>query len=131
MGTSLQFIEALETRRLLAADLDYSFGATGRARIDFGAGTIIHATALQNDGKIVIGGAVGRDAFVARVNADGSLDHSFGLGGMTRINLADGDVISDLKILPGGKIVAAGTVGPLVLFLDGKQLLFDEQRSRS
>lgn len=72
------------------------------------------AVALQSDGKIVAGGqgfASGTiDFVVVRCNTNGSLDTSFGTGGIvfTDIN-SQRDVVQDLVIQPDGKIVVAGT----------------------
>lgn len=72
------------------------------------------AVAVQEDGKIVIGGWAGENEAVSdfaltRYQADGSIDKSFGNEGkiVTRIG-PDSDVIYDLAIQPDGKIIAAG-----------------------
>src|SRR5438477_8338585 len=115
MGRWKPLLEALEPRRLLAADLDLAFGGAGRGKAFFNLGpqTRVFATALQSDGKIVVGGSVngGHDAFVARLNSNGALDATFGSAGMTRFDFGDGDYIDDLIVLPGGNILAGGTSG--------------------
>jgi uncharacterized delta-60 repeat protein len=74
-----------------------------------------HAVALQSDGKIVAGGqglsgGSSIDFVVVRCNSNGSLDTSFGTGGVVFTNLNDQrDVINDLAIQSDGKIVVAGT----------------------
>jgi len=73
-----------------------------------GADLYVSAIAIQNDGKIIIGGNfttyngtnINR---LARLNTDGTLDGTFNVG-----NGADA-FISDIRIQPDGKIVIAGT----------------------
>ena len=130
MGNRLRCLERLEPRRLLAADLDYTFGVAGQAKFDLGERVHVEATALQADGKILIAGNVGDDAFVTRLNTNGSRDDSFGSAGVVTINVADGDVIRGLIVLPDGKILAGGTAGPLLTQLFGDPYL-DPSRSFS
>jgi uncharacterized delta-60 repeat protein len=86
------------------------------------------AVAVQGDGKIVVAGTVGPcksddaicddagEAAVARLNADGSLDATFGFGGRAtfsvrgweRIEIARGG----LAIEPDGTLVIGGRAGP-------------------
>jgi uncharacterized delta-60 repeat protein len=66
---------------------------------------------LQADGKIVITGRAGStSAFgIARVNPDGTLDTSFGSGGMATYDVGPGhDEASDVLALPDGKLILAG-----------------------
>ena len=79
------FIEAFESRTLLAPGvLDPTFGVAGAVSSSlFG----INDAAVQADGKVVVVGTkVGRngveDFAVARFNANGSLDGTFGSGGI-------------------------------------------------
>ncbi len=67
---------------------DSSFNKTGVALTSFpGAGAASFAIAVQNNGKIVLAGIVGKgDGFsyyiaIARLNADGSIDSGFGNNG--------------------------------------------------
>lgn len=81
----------------------------------------LNAVALQGDGKIVVGGRVHPSTAqsttfaVARYGADGSLDSTFGTGGVvtTDFNL-DGEGVHGLAIQPNGKIVAAGEAGGVI-----------------
>ncbi len=95
--------------------LDNSFGTNGRVRTDFGSGrteTIV-ALVLQDDGKIVAGGnsRIGdtRRFALARYDANGALDPSFGVGG-TRTTGFPGQpaALNALSLQPGGKLVAVG-----------------------
>ncbi len=94
---------------------DSSFGADGIASVDF-AGHEDFASSIvqQTDGKLVLAGTAEntsgvQDIAVARFNADGSLDASFGSGGKTTLDI-DGshDFASSLILQAGGKLVIAG-----------------------
>jgi uncharacterized delta-60 repeat protein len=70
---------------------------------------------LQSDGKIVVGGINGRngnqdqDFALARYNTDGSLDSSFGTGGLVSTDFGTTtDEGRGLALQPDGKIVLAG-----------------------
>ena len=67
-------------------NLDTSFGSGGLVRTDFGGSESVSALVLQPDGKLVAAGfgRVGRvGSFVlARYSPNGSIDTSFGAGGM-------------------------------------------------
>jgi len=80
--------------------------AAGVRQATFTAGPgVARAVAVQADGKIVVAGS---DAgmVVRRLNADGSLDTSFGSGGTAR---AAGTTANAVTIGPSGTIVAAGS----------------------
>jgi uncharacterized delta-60 repeat protein len=86
--------------------------------VPFDGGTFDGAqdVAVQADGKIVVvgvtdpGGQVGKDDFaVARFNADGTPDTTFGSGGKTSTDIAGStDVARRVRIQPDGKILVAG-----------------------
>jgi uncharacterized delta-60 repeat protein len=94
--------------------LDTSFGGDGRVTTNFTSGDdFAFGVAIQSDGKIVAtgraGGSGGRIA-LARYNADGALDPSFGGTGKVTTNFTSGDDRADmLAIQADGRIVAAGT----------------------
>jgi uncharacterized delta-60 repeat protein len=98
--------------------LDPSFGSGGIATASSGSNNNdwASAIALQPNGKIVVAGysmlgvGLDRDFHLFQFNSDGSLDDSFGLGGMTSTSIGNNnsDYIKDLKIQPNGKILVAG-----------------------
>jgi len=103
-----------------AGFLDPAFGTGGRALIPItGTNQIARDIALQADGKLVIAGydkwhTSDYDVILARLNPDGSLDASFGAGGVVTTSFSGGsDTAYALALQPDGKIVAAGltTVG--------------------
>ena len=108
---------------------DNTFDADGRLLITFSTAQVqsgAKAVEIQPDGKILIagqtnageGGSAGNGSqriALARLNANGSFDASFGSNGLlvTTINLAAGAenaVVNDLKLQPDGKILVAGAV---------------------
>jgi uncharacterized delta-60 repeat protein len=103
-------------------DLDSSFGNGGKVvspigRISADRG---FAAALQSDGKIVVAGDSQSNNFdfafepnnliITRINADGSLDTSFGAGGKASKRLRGGSRANSVVIQPDGKIVVGGFV---------------------
>lgn len=97
--------------------LDSTFGVNGKVKTDFpGLAAVASSVVIQPDGKIVVaGGAFPLFTFlgdfkVVRYNTDGSLDDSFGDGGIVTTNFpAQGSYAYALALQPEGKIVAAGT----------------------
>lgn len=95
--------------------LDSSFGAGGRLAMNFfgtGSPDSASSVAIQSDGKIVIGGSTSfsRSTFaLIRLNTDGSLDSTFGIGGKVSTDFLPFDSgINGIALQPDGKIVAAG-----------------------
>jgi len=98
----------------LTADgqLDPTFGVGGVATHDVGpAGSQQYPTtlAVQADGKILVAGwtSTTNTVRVARLNADGSLDSTYGVGGVAVLPVAGGRA-SVIAIQPDGKALVAG-----------------------
>jgi uncharacterized delta-60 repeat protein len=98
--------------------LDQTFNGTGIATLDFG-GTGVGEGASAGvfqlpDGKIVVGGNNFVDFALARYNADGSLDTSFGTNGKVTTAIGFGyDIGIGMVVQPNGKILLSGwsTIG--------------------
>lgn len=94
--------------------LDTSFGFLGKVTTNLGFNEGAKGVAIQTDGKIVVAGAGPRpstryDFILARYNTDGSLDSSFGSGGVVTTDFFRGDDIARaIAIQSDGKIVIAG-----------------------
>jgi uncharacterized delta-60 repeat protein len=103
----------------LNGSLDASFGSGGMVINGVIAGNHDRAkkVAIQPDGKIVVVGYSGnqQDAnyqgFVARYLPDGTLDESFGTGGIVGITIVGHETWGEsIAIQPDGKILAGGTM---------------------
>lgn len=93
--------------------LDGSFGGDGKITTDISAGgDAVRALILQPDGMIVAAGFAGvggaADFALARYLQDGSLDTSFGSGGIVVADLGWADEIRDAALQPDGSIVVGG-----------------------
>lgn len=94
--------------------LDESFDGDGRvATQTSGSFAVLTSIALQADGKIVVGGFADTskkmmNVAVARYGVDGSLDSSFGAGGLVLTSFPAWAYASSVAIAADGKIVAAG-----------------------
>jgi uncharacterized delta-60 repeat protein len=103
--------------RAAPGDLDSSFGVGGLVRTDVTPGNdSANGMAVQGDGKIVAVGKAGSlnsKFVVARYNpTDGSLDSTFGTGGVVVTNISPFmDVATSVAIQGDGYIVVAGGVG--------------------
>ena len=102
-----------------AGTLDTTFGTGGKVSFGFGAGSTDFAisAALQPDGKIVLAGVAGlalqsdgsKNFAVARLNHDGSLDNTFGNGGLVLTDFNnEEDAAFAIVIQPDGKIIVGG-----------------------
>ncbi len=94
-----------------SGQLDRSFGTRGKVTTSFGKGdSAIYGMALQLDGKIVAVGHFNQAIALARYNANGSLDSSFGSGGKVVTNPTPwgGEGAYAVAIQSDGKIVVTG-----------------------
>src|ERR1044071_4927541 len=113
------------TRYNTDGTLDNTFGRGGKVRTDFpGLAAVPSAVVIQTDGKIVVaGGAFSQFTFagnfeVVRYKPNGSLDRSFGNGGIVTTTFPEGSYAFDVALQPDGKIIAAGTL--FVDFIPGE-----------
>jgi len=94
--------------------LDQSFGTGGVVTTAAsGSGSVANALVLQPDGKIVVGGyssdGLERLFTLVRYDANGSLDSTFGSGGIVTTRVGTGSSsIDGLVLQPDGKFVADG-----------------------
>jgi uncharacterized delta-60 repeat protein len=111
--------------RAVDGDLDPGFGNGGRLLLPvdpfnepIGATLVASDVAVQADGKMVIAGYAAANNtsewIIVRLNADGSYDHTFGIGqnGIVYFYLfgpADNQAAS-VALRPNGKIVVGGTI---------------------
>jgi uncharacterized delta-60 repeat protein len=107
----------MAARVLSSGAVDTSFSGDGIATVPIGSNAVGDAIALQSDGKIVLtGDATTSTGVVAtvRLNQNGSLDGSFGSGGIASY---PGGGANALMIDGAGKLLIAG-VGAAILRLN-------------
>jgi uncharacterized delta-60 repeat protein len=105
------------SRHLPDGTLDVTFGTGGKVKTDFPTlAAVASAVVVQPDGKILVaGGAFPNFTFLGdvklvRYNPDGTLDSSFGVGGIVTTTFpGQGSFAFALALQPDGKIVMAGT----------------------
>jgi uncharacterized delta-60 repeat protein len=96
----------VNVNRIVRLNIDGSIDAS--FNIGTGPNGFVSAVALQPDGKILIGGnfssvnGIGR-SLIARLNPDGSLDHSFNPGAGFY-----GTAVMSIAVQPDGKLIAGG-----------------------
>jgi len=97
-GTAINRIARLNANGTL--DTTFNVGGTG-------ANTNVYVIAVQSDGKIIAGGAFNKyngtaTKYIARLNADGSLDTGFYVG------IGANNTINTLTVQSNGKIITGG-----------------------
>lgn len=114
-GTSWQIL-----RYNANGTLDTTFGSGGSTTTSFGSVNypVPHRIVVQSDGKILVGGkfagGVGTAA-LARYNANGTIDTSFGVSG--KADLANlGGWIEDIAVRADGRILLAAAMNGTVYF---------------
>ena len=100
--------------------LDTTFDADGIATI--GIWSYGYSVAIQSDGKIVVAGQrihtqyYNDDFLLVRYNTNGSLDNTFGSGGIVTTNIGNNPSAAfSVAIQSDGKIVAGGGAGKTTL----------------
>ena len=89
--------------------LDSSFGTGGKVVSDFNNNTDqIYKVLIDGAGKILAAGSSGTDFALARYNANGTLDSSFGTGGLITTSILGSEVAQDAALTPDGRVTLAG-----------------------
>ena len=93
--------------------LDQNFGEGGKIRVNFGGVDSARDLVIQEDGKILVVGAANnqQDFGLLRLNANGSVDTSFGSDGKVTTNFSGTDFAEAVEIQRDGKIVVVGGGG--------------------
>ena len=102
--------------------LDPTFGIGGITTVTDGtSASEARAVEIQPDGKIIVAGRgtqqfsfTYHSLFVARLNPDGSLDNTFGVGGRVIVTSPANMIGYDMDLQPDGKIVIGGEIQRLV-----------------
>ncbi|MES2128830.1 MAG: hypothetical protein V4463_16295 [Pseudomonadota bacterium] len=93
--------------------LDTSFNGTGKLLLPMGSNNdFCNSLLVQADGKMVLGGSAYVDGHgdfgVARLNADGTLDSSFGNGGKLILSVGVDDTVNRVIAQADGKLLVVG-----------------------
>ena len=119
----------LVARYLVNGDPDPSFAGAGFVAIDpLGGGAGASSVALDASGRIVVAGFANPQVppssppvpggfAVLRFLANGSLDGSFGTGGLSSLDMLDPATVTGMVLLPDGRTVVGGSaLGPAGYF---------------
>jgi uncharacterized delta-60 repeat protein len=100
--------------------LDQTFGNGGRVITEFAGGEVAYGLALSGDGRVVAAGLTwggstfGNNVALARYNASGNLDSTFGNAGKVITSFGRFNVEAHaLAVQPDGRIVQAGYAGTI------------------
>ena len=119
-GTYKQFVQMLINSD---GSLDATFGTSGKAFSNFATNNtqVINDTYLLSNNSILVTGSLVvtnstiYDGFVAKFNANGTLDTSFGTNGMSQVAFTDTngsqsitDMMNKITLQSDGKIIIAG-----------------------
>ena len=94
---------------------DTSFGTNGRVQLFIGNDSYAYDSYIRTDGKIIVTGIAyghigGFGVVLLQLNPNGSLDSTFGLNGVTIVDLTiNDDYSSAMAVQPDGKILICGT----------------------
>jgi uncharacterized delta-60 repeat protein len=105
IGGLFNYFNGIEIKYIARLNTDGSLDETFNSNVD--PFSIVHAIAIQSDGKIVIGGdfssynGLERNC-IARLNNDGSLDETFNPGSGANASVNSISIQSDGKIMIGG-----------------------------
>ena len=91
--------------------LDTSFGTGGQVHTDFIYSVSAYSFARMANGKLALAGRDGNDFAVAVYNADGSVDSTFGDGGLATAAFGGQAWVYGVAFQADGKIVVAGKGG--------------------
>ncbi|MCX6879378.1 MAG: hypothetical protein NTW21_37090 [Verrucomicrobia bacterium] len=100
-------------RFLANGGLDPGFASGGKLVLDIhGENDRAEAVLLRPNGKIVVVGGTPQDSLFVGLNQDGTLDASFGSGGIVEIDAGAGyfDIANAATLMPDGRIIASSTV---------------------
>src|SRR6185437_9146344 len=107
-GTSRGVIERLNAD----GSLDQNFGNQGIVASESGVNEAYYAVVLQDASHFIVAGTSAGDFVLARYDATGKLDSSFGTGGRVITDFGTtSDVARGIAIAPGGMIAVGGDSG--------------------
>ena len=86
---------------------DPAFAGGGKEALDLG-GFVARTAAVAGGRQILVGGTVRQNFAVVRLDADGTPDPSFGVGGVAVVAVAGGASVFSLLVQPSGAVVVGG-----------------------
>jgi uncharacterized delta-60 repeat protein len=111
VGTGGPSADILVARYNADGSLDGGFGSVGKVVTDLGSFDQALEAVIADNGKITVGGRSGGEFALVRYLPDGSLDPSFGSGGIVTTDFGNLDLAFAIAADPSGRIVAAGQSG--------------------
>ncbi|MCB1134215.1 MAG: hypothetical protein KDN05_24060, partial [Verrucomicrobiae bacterium] len=90
---------------------DPTFGTNGWVVTDMGGGDIAADVKLDSAGRIVMAGSSGGDVALARFDANGVLDPTFGSGGKSVVDVGAAVTVRALAFDSQGRMVVVGSQG--------------------
>lgn len=96
-------------RYTVSGTIDKSFGVNGIATADFGDGATVGSIVIKPSGKIIAVGGMGNYFLVAKFNANGSLDSSFGTNGKVTTRFVSNAMANYVTVDPDNNILVVGT----------------------
>ena len=106
-ATAAGFQTMTVTRLMPNGSPDPTFDGDGTATIAFPS-VLAAGAALQGDGRIVVAGSSAGDFAVARLNADGSPDTTFGAAGKATVDFGAATFAHGMALQANGRIVVVG-----------------------
>ena len=88
--------------------LDITFGNSGVSTVVVGSTSANNTSAVQTDGKIIIGGFANNDFSLIRLNTNGTLDTTWGTAGRVLTPFPSTSEVHAAVIQSDGKVIAAG-----------------------
>lgn len=88
--------------------LDTTFNSVGTIATAIGADACAYALAIQANDRIIAAGVSNNQFALARYTVNGSLDSSFGTGGIVKTVIGGNSQINDVILQSNGQIIAVG-----------------------
>jgi uncharacterized delta-60 repeat protein len=90
---------------------DKRFGHKGVRSFTFDRDVVAHELAIDDEGHILLAGALGSDALVLRFDRAGRPDSTFDGDGIALVDFGGADGATALALTPDGRIVIAAAIG--------------------
>jgi uncharacterized delta-60 repeat protein len=118
LNTPITYADYALVRLTATGQRDLTWGSSGIVKTNITGSDRAFDMEIQSDGKVILAGYEGgtnlnSKVTLVRYNPDGTLDATFGIGGVAGIRVPGSfQGASDMTLQPDGKIVVAGDVTP-------------------